>query len=813
MNRRLAAAIFANRRAILAAGVLLTVASIVLVSRVRAETSLQAMIGDRAPSSRALAHIIEHYAVGEELLIHARAPADHAFARRELVDLAQRVEELAAAHPDLITRVRYRVEDDAAGYIEDVLVPAALLMLSDDGYAALRQRLTPESIRAQVRQNEALLAAPGTAGLAELLLRDPLRVREFLAPALADLAALSHGDPAEPLFLSPDGRSLLVRIRAARPASDLPFAKRITTAVTEIIAVANESGLETSVTGAHAIAARSERAMRHDLTLNIAGASVLLALAFLIGYRSPVIGAIALGVAAVGILWGFAIHSIFRAELTPVTAVIGGILAGLGVDYAIHTLSHLRSPGADRRDSLAALLPGLGAAAATSIVGFLAVSRSSVQMIRDFGALGALGLAGVLVASITILPAFVAPRRAAPDSRAASLDVAIAILARRPRRFLAIGAATVAIAAVIALLGHPIRLAHDAAALHPRPNAPLDALDRIADEFGFSPDSYLVHLTAPTDEALVMLSHEIDRRLRDDRAGVIAHIGPANFIPDPSALAARRARSLDADRIIADFRAALDDSIFDPAAFATAEEFLRSLASPAAPPSLSRLREYDEIASMILPPAASPAPEAIITVLSDPLAPRATVVETLRRATSGMENATLTGMDVISHEMSGWIRADLGRTMRWAGLGVLAVLAVTLRRAGDVLLALAPGAFAGLILLAYIRTANEPLNLLNLIALPMLAGLAVDQGIFTVGALRTGLRDGAVRARAHLASTAHAMLMASITTTLAFGSLALSSTPAMQSLGRLTAIGMVASFVGCLLVPLPVVLVRLNRLP
>ena len=99
---------------------------------------------------------------------------------------------------------------------------------------------------------------------------------------------------------------------------------------------------------------------------------------------------------------------------------------------------------------------------------------------------------------------------------------------------------------------------------------------------------------------------------------------------------------------------------------------------------------------------------------------------------------------------------------------------------------------------------------MNVAGLPLLVGIGVDDGVFLVSVARRARRDNVSLAdlTARCRPVLHAVLVTSATTMLAFGSLVLTSTPAIRSLGRLTAVGVGGCLLATLLMLLPILLLR-----
>src|SRR5205807_8485491 len=124
-----------------------------------------------------------------------------------------------------------------------------------------------------------------------------------------------------------DGRSLLIRIAGARPPSDLDFCRKITAAITAAAQRANDNHLTLEYSGAYPIAAQSERSIRHDSIGSVNGSIACLFILFLIAFRRPFkLFPITFAPVAVGILWGFGLYALWHRNVTPLTAVIGGVL-------------------------------------------------------------------------------------------------------------------------------------------------------------------------------------------------------------------------------------------------------------------------------------------------------------------------------------------------------------------------------------------------------------------------------------------------------------------------------------------------------
>jgi hypothetical protein len=875
-------------------GLTLAVAAlaVVSISRIRPDASIESMFSRNDPAAAALVRVLNHFGAAEELLVLASVPPggagkngagkngagedgasedsaredsareDAAASAERLLAFAGRFERMLDESPEaaaMADGVAYRADPQFRQFVERVLVPHGLFYLDDASFAAARRRLTTPEMRAQIEQNAAALAQPGPAAsaMAKVLLQDPLRLHEFLTDRLAAGRGTFKTFRGGEDFVSPDGRAILIRVAGKRPPSDLDFSRGFTAAVRSVGERANTDGLTLAYSGSYAIAATSERAIRGDMVANIVSAVACIVVLFLVASRRPLrTFSLAFGPVALGTLLGFGAYALFAPTLTPLTGAVGAILAGMGIDYSIHYLSHYQgrrrggaTPAAAAEQTAAAIGPALFAAWLTSVIGFVAVGGSRVSALRDFAVLGGLGLAGSFVAAVVVLPALLVllDRRDAgtPGARRLTgprlgLEPLARWLGRRGGRALAASGLllAVAIGVIASAGGNVLPLESDLTVMHPRPNPALDTQAEVARRFGASPESMIVHLKADSPVELVALAHRVTERLSRPGprgAGITATLGLATLLPDPTAVPARLAAigPGEAERVVGEFKAVVADSPFNAGAYEPYAGFLRVLLSQRTAPGLEALTQYPRLARTVLPtggtgngatrdaPGAAAPHEAITLVFlgggAGNAAARDAAVLAARGALAGLPGATLTGMTVLGHDTEAEVRRELPRLFCFASALVVGYLLLHFRSARDAALAVLPTAFSFVLLLAVMRLAGQKLNMMNLVALPLLIGIDVDYGIFLVSLARSaragGADAGAARERivSELGTGCYAIAMCAATTVLGFGSLVTTSVPAVRSLGLVVGVGVIGCLYATLFVLAPLLLMSAGR--
>lgn len=117
-------------------------------------------------------------------------------------------------------------------------------------------------------------------------------------------------------------------------------------------------------------------------------------------------------------------------------------------------------------------------------------------------------------------------------------------------------------------------------------------------------------------------------------------------------------------------------------------------------------------------------------------------------------------------------------------VAVCLVLVLDFQRVSYVLLALIPVGMGALMMFGIMGLMSIPLNPANMIVLPLILGIGIDDGVHVVHDFRNQESEYTLSD-----STASAVLLTSLTTMVGFGSLMLASHLGLQSLGRVLTIG------------------------
>jgi len=136
------------------------------------------------------------------------------------------------------------------------------------------------------------------------------------------------------------------------------------------------------------------------------------------------------------------------------------------------------------------------------------------------------------------------------------------------------------------------------------------------------------------------------------------------------------------------------------------------------------------------------------------------------------------------------------------------LLLLIYRNITDTFLVLTPLLLAALFTTALAVLFEIPFNFSNIIAIPLLFGIGVDNGIHMISRHRSGEATGS-----HIlhTSTSRAVVLSALTTVASFGNLGYSSHPGTASMGQLLTIGVLLTLLSTLLI-LPVFMTSFKKL-
>lgn len=787
---------------------LATLAALYPASRLRIEADVLSLLPVGSPAADGYRVFLERFGGLEQVFVLV-LPGGAETTPAELAHAAGLLEEILAGSPEIEhARAGFDARDEA--FFTEHVAPRAPLLLDGDWRSAVARRIEPEAISQRSAWLRSALSTPAGAFEAALAPSDPLGFMEELSlPATADAIGL---DPFTSTFRSEDGAAALVLVTPARaemdPAGGRALAAALESAYEEVRRRL-ESPIDFRAVGGPLYAAQDEVALRRDLERTMTASLLITGVLLVLAFGSLTMPLTVVVPLLVGLVWTTAAVALAWGEISAASIGFGSILVGLGIDYGIHGGTRFREAylaagdaATALRDTVARVGPPVLVSAATTAAGFGVLGFAHLPPLRELGFLVALGIGSILLA-VTVAGGaawvLVAPRLRPPGRVWHGLgrvgDLLPEVASRRPKAVLA--AAALLTLAAVPLVGR-LSIDGDVRKLRPDDHPAHEAETLLARHFGVGLDTatVVVHgadLPAALASAAAVAG-ELRRELPD---GVVS--SPSDLLGSGEPVAERLAElsRLPLERAAADLERELRAANLDPRAFSRGLEALRALGRGEDPAPVSAGSWPDWLRRSVRRDAdgAWAAVRLRLPPATWPQGPPPVLVERIEALAPG---ATFASAVAIGQEIRSLAVDDL----RELGLLALAVVAATVLisfrgRLLDSALAGLPVLLGSLWTLGLWAALGRPLDLFSLAVLPILLGVGIDDGLHVVHGAHA---DPAGGLRGSVRLACRAILLTTLTTCAGFGSLALSSIPALRNGGVLIAVGVLASLAATLLV-------------
>jgi predicted RND superfamily exporter protein len=247
-------------------------------------------------------------------------------------------------------------------------------------------------------------------------------------PAAVEFDDLADGHQAlrqSSRFISADGKTLALFIYPNFSASELDQSKRLVDQVDGIISAelagvdragvdrADASGVSYGLTGRYKKRVDLQKMLERDLAVSM-GLALVLILIFLIAFVRSLRGTLVVIVPlVVGTIWTFGWAEFSFGSLNILTAFLGAVLMGLGVDYGIHLYSrfHELVEYNEVSEALVETFVSTGRAnlfaALTTMVALGSLTVSEFRAFFEFGVIALGGLFLIMISYALLFPCMV----------------------------------------------------------------------------------------------------------------------------------------------------------------------------------------------------------------------------------------------------------------------------------------------------------------------------------------------------------------------------------------------------------------------
>jgi uncharacterized protein len=784
----------AHRRRVLAAVLLVTVASLVISSRIDLDEDVLAILPQHDQIVDDYQYVIRKFRQVDRVYFDVGINHD------DSGELAQAADELYAglATNTAYARIMYRLELHGQDKVVNFLTGALPNLFTEADAKALETKLEPAAVREYLTAMRRKLAGLEGMVLKDVVAADPVGLSGLVVAKVLPLqSGFGEAQLADGRITSGDGRHVLLMAEPKLPSSN---SRASAVLVEGMLRLAGEverrfPGVHVAMTGGHRMTVDNAALIQGDATRCIVlGMAAMLALC-LAAYRRRWLALVTFLPSMFGTLLAGVVLMLWRHHLSAIALGFATIAIGITVDYAIYVVYHLDNAagldGAAVGRHIARLALPVSVGALTTMAAFAVMATSPMRGYQQLGVFGAVGVFFSATFALLILPLLVPiPKHSgqAPLWLTSCMEKFHGWQSRG-RPWLLAG---VAVLTVLAAFGLPrLRFEGDITKLNGITAATRRDDDLIRQTWGDALDMTLVVARGATeDQALAQNDRAADLLARSPDATEVfslASICPSRAVQERNMA---RWRAFWTPRRREDLRGTLQqiggELGFRPDAFAA---FWRRLQEAPAILTLETFRGTPLEQALNERVALAPGDNAVSTLL-----------KVKDRARIGSLRQELAGLIVLDkRDFAGHIaqlaKEGLGRFALWTAILVAAIVYLALGAIELTAATLLPLVFALLWTFGVMGWLGLPINMMNSVFVIFVIGVGEDYSVFMMTSKLDEWRGRPPR----LGATSASVVISALTTIFGFAVLVFARHPVLFSMGTTVLIGMVFAFAATLL--------------
>jgi len=809
----------------------LTLIAALLSVRLKLDLNLITLLPSDNPGVNVFFDVIETIGIQSTLIALVEMPQNIDQKDSEAI-----VEHLSKkyAQSRLITEIEYKSETKQLSNLFQTYLEYLPQLLKPRDLKKLIQKLSDEGIHKQVLENKKILMTPFGILAKELVYVDPLGLRNFLESSLTVPTGKRTIKLHRGYYRTKKG-DYIIFMKPEKPPQDVYFSKKLMAEVhslekvalseltDKIVGLSNK--IKISYTGGYPIAVDDEAITKRDIKVTLLTSFLGVMLLFGLSFRtSRILFFVGLPM-AVSLLWTIGFASLTFQRLHVLTCIFSCVLIGLGIDFAIHIVNRYFSADkanlpVSQRLELTFKESGMGIliGGVTTAVAFIGIGISDFRGFSELGIVTGIGILICLLVMFFLLPALLVyfsdgkyfPRTVKIEGF--GLNIFLDRIQKHPLIVLVVTAVIIILSAVS---GTRITFDDNLKNFRSVDSNVLRLQDKITDWLGGSTAAILLVTKEETEASAMETSAAIYSSLAElKKSSMIAGIRSVSryFLPPSQQrnnmeFIRRHTGVFDIKRIKKTFNQALVkngfeirdlyDNYFDSLSKALLEDKLFL-------PTSIQDKELDGLLKIFIirkdnayKTVTYINPNTDLWSRSDTSQFSEMIIRKLEESGVKRNRYVLTGPNLLSGDLKELIIKNLKSSLWLASLCIIAVLLIYYRNLKLLFFSITPVLIGLASLIGIMPVLGLDFNFINLIVIPMIVGIGIDDGIhFT----NTYCKSNYFNISEDMFQTGRAVILTSLTTLVGFGSIALSHYPGLRSMGYVAVIGIGASMFAAIIV-------------
>jgi predicted RND superfamily exporter protein len=811
---------------------LLSFISILGLFHLSVETNVIDLLPPDSPVVRQLKKALNEFGTFDYMLIviESKEPRDE----DRLAAAAEKFA-VAAYNREFINSIDYKLDPESRAYYLKNPDERFVSLLTASDWEAIQRKFSPTEILRELTRLKQYLLTVHSPEIRQRILSDPLNIESIIRNRLIHHRGPTKLNLRRGYFLSSDGRMLLMVVKPLKPSSDVFFTSRFMSFLNKTAGTVLSSNeqfrdhLSINFFGSHAEAWHDAAVIRKDFTNTTITSFICVITLFILAFRR-LDALYFVGVPLlVGVLWTLGLTSFVIGRLTIVTFAFGAVLIGLGIDFAIHIFNRFAEEMRRGKEVSAALEiaivetgEGIFTAAITTACAFYSMFVTSFKGFQEVGFVAGSGILCCLLSMYFILPALMTLRAKLGRepflfSRFAGFGLRTAsfVIRSNPRILIALA---LLITAYMGMQAVSVGFNDDLRSLREHASTYEALRTRIQSRFKLPSNQIIAIVSGKTMQEALQRNDKLYENIESPALSpqILACDSLRTLLPSPETQLASQARirSLPLGDLAKNLRTQGRILGFAPEAF---EPFLNRLSDLQSLARQGNIIEFGSIRSPLFVRLVqryvtrSADSYRIITYIYPVYNSKWRTripQEFLDALKAGVGNVEFTGVTIIASELEHVVKFDLAMVVIVVSLVVFLILLVHFRSVVRAIFAMVPVMCAIIWMLGTMHLLGIQLNFINIVIIPMIIGIGVDNGIHI---LQRYYAEDERDLNIVVKSTGRAIVITSLTTILGFGSLALASYRGIQEMGLLAILGVGYSLIAGLFFLPPLLMIWEKR--
>ncbi|GJH39621.1 glycerol acyltransferase [Capnocytophaga sp. HP1101] len=282
------------------------------------------------------------------------------------------------------------------------------LFLSDDDYAYLERRLAPDSLRAMVESQYKTMLTPAGMVAQQFIRKDPFGLTFRGLRKLQELNIGTDFKIANGFLTTNDEQHILFFINPKYDGNDSEHNAAFVAgldALQDHLNAQYQGKALVDFFGAPFISVSNASQIKTDILTTVLISLSALYLLLVFFYRSVYIPFIAFIPSAFGVLTALATLYVLKGSISAISISLGAVLLGVTIDYSLHILTHYKV-AKNTADLYRAVTAPILLSSITTAISFLCLLFVHSEVMQDLGVFAFVGIMVSALLSLVLVPHF-----------------------------------------------------------------------------------------------------------------------------------------------------------------------------------------------------------------------------------------------------------------------------------------------------------------------------------------------------------------------------------------------------------------------